>query len=283
MVKAGEMGACDSKTPTAIGFSWRNNMPSNKLADKFNTRALNIWRQYGAGQQRVPSLYRNIKHDARLVIVGMNPSFNANWVQGRMATLNAAEATPMSAEELFSWDESAADKIALILELEAQAQNTYGIYFKPIERFSVEVGCSDQWQHLDLFLLRETSQTLALRAVLLKTTPTEVLNDFGQAQIDLFIELMHDIGPEAVLIANATASGLACRLLGLRRVPNEPAAFELESLPRTRFFLSGMLSGQRAMDNYAKERLGAQIRKYLIPPIGATGPKLGTAPKPAER
>jgi hypothetical protein len=235
------------------------------LAQKYNQRAMEIWGTFGATQPRVPILLPELIEHPELLVVGMNPSFNTEWVDNQLANETELRLAggPWTADSLFRWDASARSRMSQIIEFERFAKTAYAGYFAPVERFASAVGCAGRWEHLDLFLMRETSQKAALEIVLGKTRPIGELNDFGRAQLELFIETLIDLQPKAVLVANATAAALAKQLLGPSHQVGEPAALEFGALPNTRFFFSGMLSGQRCMDNFSLERLVYQVRAYV--------------------
>lgn len=240
------------------------------LHDIFNARALEIWAS-NETQTRMPILHSNINGVAKLVIVGMNPSHNLDWVQREIDKKQVLGDVSFTAEELLAWP-SGRKRIEDIKKMEKHAVAHYPHYFNGIQRFADAVGFSNQWQHLDIFLMRETSQAVALKAVMDKGAPPEICNQFGKEQIGLLRKMLGAIRPRVVVIANAKASKILRLELELIQEPNEPATFTSKSLPDTRFFTAGMLSGQRCMDDSARERLVFQVTKYAHSLTASEGP-----------
>jgi hypothetical protein len=235
------------------------------LAQKYNQRAMDIWDTFGAKQSRMPILLPELNENPELLIVGMNPSFNTEWVDSELTNEMKTRLAggPWTADSLFGWDKNSHSRMRQVIEFEAFAKKAYVSYFGPVEKFASAVGCAGKWEHLDLFLMRETSQKAALEMVLAKTRPIRKLNDFGRAQLELFTKTLIDIQPKVVVVANAAAAALAKQMLGPGHEVGEPAALEFDAMPNTRFFFSGMLSGQRCMDNFSLERLVYQVRAYV--------------------
>jgi hypothetical protein len=233
------------------------------LADEYNSRAMEIWEEFGSEQPRMPLLLPELNEHPELLIVGMNPSFNAKWLDKHLADDTSLHGGTWTTKSLFGWDQSSRQRMAHVIQFEVFAKKAYAGYFSPIKRFASAVGRADQWEHLDLFLLRETSQKETLRAVMANTRPIGPLNKFGQAQLQLFTETLINMQPKAVVVANAAAANLAKRMLGPSHQVGEPAALTFDSLPDTRFFFSGMLSGQGGIDNFSMERLVAQVKAYF--------------------
>ncbi|KRB79054.1 hypothetical protein ASE07_05025 [Noviherbaspirillum sp. Root189] len=224
---------------------------------------MDIWEEFGTTQPRMPLLLPELNENPELVIVGMNPSFNTEWLDKQLKDNNWPSGGPWTTDSLFVWDQNARSRMPHVIEFEAFAKTAYASYFSRVQNFASAVGCAKQWEHLDLFLMRETSQKEALKMVLAKKRPIGQLNKFGQVQLQLFTETLVDMQPKVVVVANATAAGLAKQMLGPSHQVGEPAALTFESLPNTRFFFSGMLSGQRCMDNFSLERLVAQVSAYF--------------------
>lgn len=232
------------------------------LADEYNRRAMEIWEESKV-QPRMPILLPALNKNPKLLIVGMNPSFNTEWLDKQFRNDTWLSGAPWTTDSLFRWDQNARGRVPHVIKFEAFAKKAYASYFSGVRKLASAVGCAEQWEHLDLFLMRETSQKKALKMVLAKTRPIGELNEFGQAQLELFTETLINMQPQAVVIANATAANLVKRMLGPSHQVGEPAVLTFDSLPNTRFFFSGMLSGQRCMDSFSFERLVAQVSAYF--------------------
>lgn len=233
------------------------------LADEYNRRAMEIWDESKVKQPRMPILLPALKENPELLIVGMNPSFNTEWLDKQLRNDTWLSGASWTTESLFGWDQNARERVPHIIKFEAFAKKAYASYFSGVQKLASAVGCAGRWEHLDLFLMRETSQKEVLKMVLAKTRPIGELNEFGEAQLQLFTETVINMQPKVVVVANATAANLAKRMLGPSQQVGEPAALTFDSLPNTRFIFSGMLSGQRCMDNFSFERLAVQVSGYF--------------------
>lgn len=116
------------------------------------------------------------------------------------------------------------------------------------------------WNHIDLFYLRETSQEKLRRSIFLKT---RVLNKFGRDQMDITRNILERITPKAIVVVNALASNIFKEEYKLKFDQYHGCYFTRISGRNVPTFLSSMLSGQRALDIFSRERLGWHIRKVL--------------------
>lgn len=195
-----------------------------------------------------------------VVFVGMNPSFSVPEIIRRLTLENRIDIRP---EQFFGWphpdnfDEDLADR------LEARARNDHP-FFAPHRELSGRLNLG--WEHYDLFACRETNQN-KVRALVLENGRNIELNQFGADQFNLFQQVLSLARPRAVVVVNALASRIyhARRMLNF---DNLVGFYTDNTSPEHSFpvFLSGMLTGQRALDRFGKERLFWQITNALQQP-----------------
>jgi hypothetical protein len=85
---------------------------------------------------------------------------------------------------------------------------------------------------------------------------------FMLEQFDLFKFTMKAMRPSVVLVANAKASDIAYEGLKLTS-PDRERSYRWSEMPDVPIFLSGMLSGQRALDTYSRARLALDVEAAL--------------------
>lgn len=185
-----------------------------------------------------------------LLFVGMNPSFSERGFKTILKGTKYEKTDPVS---FFKWRNvsSNPDLINDCIAVETHAYENYKLLFaRPVE-IAKEVGLD--WQHIDLFLYKETSQTDFKKRIM----DGDSLNEFALEQIALFEEVLLAIEPKCIVVANAfgyellrvhikddlswdDARGFHWFSKGGRKIP---------------IFFSSMLSGQRALDRWSYERL----------------------------
>lgn len=216
-----------------------------------NQKIIALWNKHFAGNTEVyaPLFYDEL-HKDRLVFVGMNPSFSA---RGFKTILKDTEYADTDMVSFFKWQNISSNPKLIddCIKMENYAYQNYSQYFgRPIE-IAKKVGL--EWQHIDLFLYKETSQSDFMNRVRSKG----VLNEFGMDQIKLFEEILVQIEPRCVVVTNATASEI------LREYIKNDLSWDAEhgfhwftrGGKKIPMFFTSMLSGQRALDRWSYERL----------------------------
>jgi len=236
------------------------------IASEFNEEVLRIWTRMYDKMTLMPAQYpdNHFEDSLRLLVIGMNPSFGVGWIQRQISEklLIQVENAHLIAEEVYQWDPIYGPRnFEHLMKIEMHAFDEYRRYFGPLRAFSDKVGCLNSYSHLDLFHCRWTNQQTFKRTLF----DGRKLSDFAVAQIDLTRATLLRIRPKAVVIANAEASRVAVRYLKLEYVDDLQTQCILPSLPETRFFLSGMLSGG-AMDEFSHRRLVSDVRRYIFNP-----------------
>jgi hypothetical protein len=236
-------------------------MLNNMLSPDYYTKAaIDIFRDYIKEENQdlrplVPQIYPQLKRRA-ILFVSLNPSFNEKWLK------TIIEDIPNSGEpaQYFLWDNLNAF-LNHASDIEQTARRKYP-FFTQFNRIAAQAEC--EAEHIDLYFYRETDQKKFKELV-----ADAKYWDFWRRQLELAKQLMTDLNPRVVVVPNAYASqvfmdqfevfpktidpdvntGYHHILLDGRKVP---------------LFLCSMLSGQRALDVFSRQRLSWHIRKALI-------------------
>lgn len=207
-------------------------------------KLIDIWQQQFQDDEdvRMPLITESLKGD-RLLFVGLNPSWpddlEANeWARNFFDWRNRAE---------FDFDK------AVRFEQNVRNPNKPYPYFKQFIEIAAYVGV--EWEDIDLYFYREKNQAVFNARI------EGEWKAFGDAQLRLSTQRIREASPRIIVVANAYASRIferefeavfsdehGCHLadFGSRKVP---------------IFLASMLSGQRAMDVYSRQRLKWHIKK----------------------
>jgi len=218
---------------------------------EINSKIVALWNKYFQNDPDVyaPLFYDELKKGG-LLFVGMNPSFSA---KGFKTILQNTEYKDIDPVTFFKWSNISANP-ALIddcIKVENYAYANYSQYFgRPIE-IAKKVGLD--WQHVDLFLYKETSQNNFMSRV----RNGGSLNEFGMDQIRLFEDILVQIEPQCVVVTNATGSEI------LREHIKDDLLWDAErgfhwftrGEKKIPMFFTSMLSGQRSLDRWSYERL----------------------------
>lgn len=176
-------------------------------------------------------------------VVGMNPSHSTRYLGGR----NAAELSAM-----VELDSRTTDRL---IETEIEAQQKHP-YFLAIRRFLSTIDGNLKTCFCDLYPIRHTSQVQVTR-FLDSPTSKDLTTQLNQAITNLFLET----DSKMVVICNAEASRRFRKLMDAHLVRKSCKASDvLKNLHGAIPVLySSMLSGQRAMDEFSRERLKNDI------------------------
>ncbi len=172
----------------------------------------------------------------------MNPSHEV----GSEAFLRVASAADLLDSE----------RVARVVRLEEDAlgrrASDPAAYYRPLKEFRSE------WEHVDLFAVRDASQRSALDLL----QPDGVLTELAEAQLAIFDDVLVALRPKVVVVINAMASAIFKKRAGTRCALNEQHGehnVSLGAIPVPVFF-SGMLTGRRALDVHSRERLVWHVR-----------------------
>ncbi|MBT6357218.1 MAG: hypothetical protein HN936_13625 [Bacteroidetes bacterium] len=223
----------------------------------WNNRLSKVWEDHSEATKelRSPAYQSSLKKNA-ILFVGMNPSFSlARWT-----TLLKEKEIDDDPESYFSWDNRHIYNRTLSLDFNSYTKNKYS-YFKPMREFAVNLGL--EWDHADSFFIRETNQSKVKSLVLEKNDPKR-LSGFGKVQYELAIELIVKSVPKAIIVTNALASHIWKNRFKLNLIDQGTGTYNSTingtDVPT---FLSGMLTGQRALDVHSRERLFWHVKRLI--------------------
>ena len=221
----------------------------------FNNNAVRIWKEHKNAHPLVPHFYSKIKIDAEILFVGINPSHRDEWLN-QVINKNQKLFGNYTDNKLFNWNNGIdiEIKIPLVAYVEEYARNNDKQYFGAISKLANQIGVSN-WEHLDLFLVRDKSQENLEKIIELNKVTYDV-NAFGKAQIDLFVEVIDLIKPKKIVILNTLASSILMKKLSPNPIYKTNFIYK-----DTKIFMSGMVSGQRALDKFSKLRLINEIKE----------------------
>lgn len=179
----------------------------------------------------------------RLLFVGLNPSWPTR--------LQAHE----SISNFYSWLNRSKFDYEQAMQFERDVRNPRKpyAYFKPFIAIADYVGV--EWEDIDLYFYREKSQD-AFNARI-----TSDWHEFGIAQVELSTRLIKEAEPRIIVIANALASRIFCEKFNPQFSEEYGCHITTLTSNPVPTFLGSMLSGQRAMDVYSRERLMWHIKK----------------------
>jgi len=219
--------------------------------EKINSKIVVLWNKYfkDNGDVYAPMFYDDFKQGG-LLFVGMNPSFSD---RGFRTILRGTEYENIVPTSFLKW-KNISSNLKLIddcINIENYSYKNYKSYFaRPVE-LAKEVGLD--WQHIDIFLYKETSQTDFKKLI----TNGDTFNEFANEQISLFEEVLITINPKCIIVSNAFGSELLREHIKNDLVWDESRGFHwfTRGNKKIPIFFSSMLSGQRALDRWSYERL----------------------------
>jgi hypothetical protein len=226
------------------------------INEKINKAAISLWEKTYAGNVedkdiRMPLIYPPIKKES-ILFIGLNPSFSDRGFRTILADTKHVDLSP---EKFYNWRNRSKFNFKTALEIEELAKTKHS-YFKKFIEISNDLQLD--WEHIDLFYYRDTNQNKLKEVILDRNN----LNDFGRKQLRLTKDLLFEIKPKIVVVANAFASGLFENELNLNVEFDEYFGCHLTKLNGRTVptFLASMFTGQRAMDNYSFNRLKWHIK-----------------------
>jgi hypothetical protein len=225
------------------------------LGHSINSKSLDLWQKTFKDDEDVllPLLYSSLKREV-ILFIGLNPSFSQ---KGYGSLLRNSQFFNLDPSSFYYWRNRKNIDLKIALQVEQFAKDNYP-YFNKFKDIAAHINL--EWEHIDLFFFRETSQAQFKERIYLGRH----LSDFGQSQLELSKQLIVEADPRVIVVANAFASSLF-----LKQFPNmkfdekrgyHQTFFENRSVPT---FLASMLTGQRAMDNYSYQRLRWHIKQAM--------------------
>ena len=230
-----------------------SNELNNKISELWNRHPLEV-----RGKNH-PLYYPKFKTEG-ILFIGINPSFS---IKGFKQTLKGTEYEGIDIEKFYSFDNQDFDvEKAIAIEASARKQHDY---FQRFNKIAKETG--KDWEHIDLFLYRQTSQSDFKKIIGFSNKNGKLsLNEFGREQLDLIREKIKKIAPKVIVVVNALASEILRKEFVIEKLDYDSKdGFQRLEIDETKIpiFFSGMLTGQRALDNGSFDRLIWHIKRAL--------------------
>jgi hypothetical protein len=228
-----------------------------------NFKILSIWDKFKENRgSKYPLLYPKFIKNT-ILFVGCNPSSSLQRNKKIKTFLN------INNLDYLNFSENNDYNISLIINHERVAKQEC-IYFNKFKYISKKIFNNDfSWDHIDLFYYRETSQNKFKKIVGYKVKKDKCItfNSFGESQLELFLQLIKEINPRVIIVANAFVSEVISNrfkqyILRDNFEENGYDYFIINSKKIPLFFTS-MLTGQRALDNASLRRLIWHIKKTI--------------------
>lgn len=227
-----------------------------QACDALYEQLLEIWSsRFGSEDEVWMPLVPPPVRRARLLFVGLNPAFSADGFARIFAAIGYPEIEP---SQFFSWCNRSRFDPKLSQKTEVRARKTDD-YFKVFGEIADKYGLRDDYEYVDLFFYRETSQKDCRDLFWKNHRPTR----FGRDQLALSKALICEIDPRVIVVANAFASRIAeyefpCKF-------SEKHGYHTTELTGKRIpvLLGSMLKGQGAMDRYSLHRLEWHVKHAL--------------------
>lgn len=207
-----------------------------------NTKVLNLWKTINSNlpNDRMPLLYKEKLKTSCLLYIGINPSFSKDGKK-------FFKEKSIDMDEFFEYPLKKYDyEIDICIQKEAEKTQAY---FKKANQLAEELNLD--LEYMDLFFIRETDQNQLKSKIYLK----KKLNTFALEQLKLSKELLLQASPKIILVANALASNIFKEEFSNDITISNNCYYLSLNNKKIPLFFSGMLSGQRALDNFSFERL----------------------------
>ncbi len=226
---------------------------------QINTKIIKLWnRHFSNNSEAYAPLFYDTFATNSILFVGMNPSFSA---KGFTSIYKGSQYETVKQTEFFKWSNvsSRPDIIDQCIAMDKHAYTNYSLYFgKPIE---IANKINLPWDHIDLFLYRETSQTSFMNRIM----ENGKLNQFALDQLAIFKDALITVKPKCVVVSNATGSEIVREYFKSDLQWDEKRGFHWFTLDDVKvpMFFTSMLSGQRSLDRWSYERLVWHIKQSV--------------------
>lgn len=218
------------------------------VSKKINSQILAIWKNWKqyfphTDPELGPLFFHNFKKNC-ILFIGLNPS--------EPKRLNKIDKWKLrTPKEEMSWINQCVEADEWFLEKHP--------YFQKFRELSKEIHL--EWEHIDLFFYKETSQKKFSGMIYKKRELTKFAND----QLEVSLKLIESINPKVIVVANALASKIIKGSLGNKITFNDLKGFHIIRINKrvVPIFFSSMWTGQRALDTGSLERLKWHIKQSI--------------------
>ncbi|MBT4377131.1 hypothetical protein HOD29_07200 [archaeon] len=234
------------------------------MDEEINNKILNLWEKYAKkgqkGTEHYPLFYPKLRKNCELLFVGVNPSFNEKIMSKKDHSFE---------NKNFDFEKEIDDEGNRKLP---NNKKSYKIYFKPIWEMTNKKNIREEyiehtsWEHIDLFFCRITSQKEFKEIIDYKQQNKKVfMNEFGESQLNLSLEIINNIKPKIIVVANALASEVLQSRIDIDKSGFKQKGYDIAILNENKIpiFFSSMFSGQRALDRGSIRRLKWQIENAI--------------------
>lgn len=241
------------------------------LVERNDANATRIWLEHAKamrpdleGAARMP-LYRCFRPrtaeldschqlNAPLLLVGINPATpaaRAHWVNKEFVWHGVAPAR---------------EALSRLKDYEVSAETAYKRHFGRYSDLCLRAfGSEHQWAHLDMFLVRNSSQAEVTRCLWNGARAQKTLRPFFAEQFEQFKWTLKAHQPQVVAIMNRGASNIAKREMMLEPIedvqPGDYALHRWDQMPEVPFVLGSMLTGKGALKPEPLNLLVAAIQR----------------------
>jgi hypothetical protein len=251
-----------------------NNDDIQKDVEEVNTDISILWENTSPQitKGRMPLYYNTALKRNGVLFIGINPSYSHNGllkiVQGMKADFVGHSLSDI--DDYFAHPNiSGKFEIHQSILMDDYARQHYP-YFDKFKLLTPSIfpdkneeELQDCWEHIDLFVVRETKQK-RLEESIYQGKGKKKLNDFAITQLKIAHKLIELIKPKVIVVANAKASQLMRKQSDIFLISdtlnNKTGFYEYELkegvIP---IVFTSMLTGQRALDNFSFERLKWQL------------------------
>ena len=238
--------------------------------EDINNKIIKIWKEKYDGQARIPHLYSPFNIGG-ILFIGLNPSIlNLSKIKKTLeekyedqakAILEDLKHLPKYLKDL------SAESISEITEMTSIIKEVHP-YFAKCREISKETGIN--WEHIDLFFEKETNQKNVIHDYVEEesfNSKNIKLDKFAEEQLEISMLAIEAIEPKIIVVINALASKILKQQYKEDKLSklDEDKGFYTVKLNNKDIpiFFSGMLTGQRALDDGSYERLKWHIRSAL--------------------
>ena len=161
--------------------------------------------------------------------------------------------TSSNPNEFYAWQNRHSLNWEIAYDIKHLFRQKYA-YFNKFNDLSTYTNLD--WEHIDLFFHRETSQDKFKNSI----HNRKELIEFAQCQLKLSKQMIFSCEPKMIVVANAFASDILVKEFDL--VFNENFGYhEIKVSGRVvPIFLASMLTGSRARDKYSYHRLKWELK-----------------------
>jgi len=213
-----------------------------------NEKILQLWNENPEARGNLmPLLYSEFKKNGFLFI-GINPSYGK---KAQNKNLTYEDITDEKINETIEFENKFVPGVLFNNDKNDEKVNQLYPYYKKPTKLAKEIDPKLNVQFIDLYQKRKTNQ---------KEIESEInlYPEFFDNQLEITKEIVSIVKPKIIVVINAKASDTINAKWEIKK-ESKTCLYYYNKIP---IFFSGMLSSQRALDNYNYERLKWHIHMY---------------------